>query len=286
MFVFVFLFFLSAFSFASESVLVRHFVDAAYWYSLGATQPWVLPAPTRAVLDVFKTVGISREQVAPYSTSKLIPPLVPEDRFDRWTALPEDHAGLNAQVALHAFRIKVTDSSDLWGDDLYGYFFVTDGVVPSGRVTEIYRGLRSGESFFLNEKDRVLFPVGVPGGRAPSQHLIVDYGIVESDGDDIRRLQQLTGIIVDLALAVYAAQKPQESSELMNLRREIKTLAHFLCSLNDDDRLIASSFGYKASEIDAILSTTSYVEFKRKHKQKSLLESWEYNVYFRLLRNN
>src|SRR5690606_30959932 len=102
----------------------------------------------------------------------------------------------------------IEESDDFFNDDIYAYYFVTVGVVPTGKVTSLYRGLDQGDVLFFNEIDRKIFPLS-GDAKSPSNHLIIDYGIIESDGDDMQELQKLTSIIVDMVIAVYATEHPE-----------------------------------------------------------------------------
>ena len=154
-------------------------------------------------------------------------------------------------------------------------------MIPVGRVTSIYKGLSTGQSFFFNHEDRVLFPQGIPAKR-PDAHLIVDFGLIESDGDDIKEMQKLTSIIIDIAIAVYSTHNPQAGQVIANLRKEVKALADLLLGLNNDDRLVADSFAFTTAEITELLSERSYLELTKNYKDEK--GKWEYEISFRMLR--
>src|SRR5690606_37877520 len=79
-------------------------------------------------------------------------------------------------ISLHFTKVKVEEESDdVFNDDLYFYFFLTDGVIPSGKVTSIYKNLDEGDSVHIMPADRVLYPV-TGEAKSPRRHLIVDYG--------------------------------------------------------------------------------------------------------------
>lgn len=240
------------------------------------------------ILKVFEEKDISPELLERFVGQKGNWSLPADDQFDEWVqeASKAKRPFTNApEVALHAIKIDVIEmSDDFFKDDIYAYFFVTDGVIPTGKVTSIYKGIGAGEGFFFNEIDRAIFPLLGAPAKTPDNHLIVDYGIIESDGDDIKEMQKLSSIIIDIAIAVYSAYDPQSAQILVNLRKEIKALAEMLLSLNHDDRLVTGSFGYKTSELEEILSERSFVEFKKNHKKSSTFDNWEYDLHFRLLR--
>lgn len=280
-------------AFAESSKIIPTFLEASRLYiesNQTSEESLYLRPDIRAALEV-----LERHQVDPQllerhvSTEKTTFTLRPDDKFDRWVKkarkVKRKTLSPAPEMALHAVRFDVIEQSEFWfKDDIYVYFFITDGVIPTGKVTSIYKGVGSGQSFFFNDIDRAIFPlVGIPA-KSPENHLIVDYGIIESDGDDIKTLQKLSSIIIDIAIAVYASYDPQSAEILINLRKEIKALADLLISMNDDDRLVTSSFGYKSEELGELLSRNSYVEVKRKHHSKAAADSWSYEMTFRLLR--
>ena len=214
--------------------------------------------------------------------------LAEKDRFDEMIEAydrPEKQVANNyPAVSLHAFKLDVKRQSDLISDDIYAYYFVTDGVVPTGKVTSVYKDTRSTQSFFFNEVDRAIFPlVGIPS-KIPQGHLIVDYGVIESDGDDIKQMQKLSSIIIDLAIIIYSTRNPEGGSVLNQMRREIKALADMLLELNTDDRLITGSFAFTTDQIAELLKETTYVEFSKNHKNPAPLGGFDYTLNFRLLR--
>ncbi len=278
---------LSAFAQAEESRIIPVFLEAARLHVEGVKSSSIHRPQIQAVLQVLREKNVDPDLLAPLLTStkgQRSFTLPRPDQFDAWKKA-EKFEGEVPEVSLHAFKMDVIKRSEImFKDDIYVYFFVTDGVIPTGKVSSIYKGVNSGDSFFLNEIDRAIFPlVGIPAKR-PDSHLIVDYGIIESDGDDIKKLQKLSSIIIDIAIAVYGSYDPQSAEILIKLRQEIKALADLLIGLNSDDRLVTSSFGFKAKEIADLLRKESYVEFKQKHSKDETFDSFEYHLNFRLLR--
>lgn len=273
---------------AENSKIIPAFIEATKLYvqDQKVGESLVLKPDIRAALAVLQEAKIDKAILLKrVPLEKTIYPLRQDDVYDEWVKNPAASSVPAPEMAVHAVQLKVEEASDDWfRDDIYAYFFVTDGVIPTGKVTTIYKGMAAGQSFFFNEVDRAIFPlIGVPA-KSPENHLIVDYGIIESDGDDTKELQKLSTIIIDIAIAVYASRDPQNAQILINLRKEIKALAELLLSLNHDDRLATGSFGYKTEELTRILSEQSYVEVTKKHVSESWLDSWEYHLTFRLLR--
>lgn len=271
--------------FADTSKIIPVFLEASKLYINGDNGLYVRP-DIRAALEV-----LEKNKISPAVLEKRIHnkkyswPLRADDKFDHWVKNPQKTNAEVPEMAVHAFRFKVNDESDNWfRDDIYTYFFITDGVIPTGKVSSIYKGLSSGQSFFFNEIDRAIFPlVGVPA-KKPENHLIIDYGIIESDGDDIKEMQKLSSIIIDIAIAVYSSYDPQNAQILINLRKEIKALADMLISMNNDDRMAEGSFGWKVKELEEILRDETYVEITKRHHSKAEFAKFDYELSFRLLR--
>jgi len=269
---------------AENSKVIPVFLDAVEVYQNPSFDPLFLKPEIRSVIQVLKNKNISPELLGPYLMAKKEHILPADDKYDHWikSAHLKKQTSEPLEVSLHANKIDVVISTQ-FSDDVYAYFFITDGVIPTGKVTSIYKGVASGEGFFFNPVDRAIFPlIGIPA-KAPSNHLIVDYGIIESDGDDIKKMQQLSSIIIDIAIAVYSGQSPN-GQVIMNLRKEIKALADLLISFNSDDRLVTDSFGYTTEEISKLLSERSFVDFKKSHKHETDFTIWQYDIHFRLLR--
>jgi hypothetical protein len=271
--------------FADTSKIIPTFLEASRLYVNGEAGLYAAPS-IRAALAV-----LEKNKIDPAILEKRIYgkssdwPLRADDKYDSWVKNPDKIITEVPELAVHAFRFKANRISDTWfRDDVYVYFFMTDGVIPTGKVTSIYKGLSSGQSFFFNEVDRAIFPlVGVPAKR-PENHLIIDYGIIESDGDDIKEMQKLSSIIIDIAIAVYSTYDPQNAQILVNLRKEIKALADLLLSLNNDDRMAEGSIAWKAKELEELLRDETFVEITKRHHSKAEFNKFDYELSFRLLR--
>ena len=276
---------------AENSKIVPAFVEATRLYiesNQTSEESLYLRPDIRAALGVLENYRIDQDVLLRrIPLEKTEWPLRADDIYDQWVKkarLNKLHS-TGPEMAAQAVKIDVVKASDTWfKDDVYAYFFITDGVIPTGKVSTTYKGIGSGQSFFFNEVDRAIYPlVGVPS-KAPENHLIIDYGIIESDGDDTKEMQKLSTIIIDIAIAVYSSYDPQNAEILVNLRKEIQALAQLLISLNHDDRLATGTFGFKAEELHKMLEADSYVDLKKKHVSKEWMNSWEYHISFRLLR--
>ncbi len=188
-------------------------------------------------------------------------------------------------VAIHAHKFDVIeDEDDLFDDDIFVYFIVTDGVIPSGFVTSIYKGLDQGTSFLFMPKDRGVFPLGSMSRRIPQGNLIVDYGIVESDQDDISELQKISSVIIDAALIAYATAKPQQAAILIKLRKEIKHMTEILLSLENDDRLAIGNIIMEKGQSKDFFKDKDMVVMTKEHKGTHQWSDWFYKITFRIFK--
>jgi len=210
-------------------------------------------------------------------------PLLSQKSSVALAEMPMASAVSSQALALHAVSFTAHEISDAWmQDDVFCYFFVTDGGVPYGRVTATYRGLSAGEGFHFLPNERVIFPAR-PGFQVPQGHLTVDYGVVEADGDDTAQLQKLAGVVIDLAMAVYAAQDPRLASLLLNLRAEVKALAEALLNLEHDDRLVTGTLAWD-NRWQQQLEAQGVVNVKRTHHSRDFWDSWKYELRWRWLK--
>lgn len=271
-----------------KSIVVDSFLKAVETYQ-SANGLYPLSPEIQKLHGLFELRGIDKEFLNSFIGSNQVY-LAESDKVDKF--LKESSAGQETlssevpKVSIHVAKIDVIVNSDpIAKDNLYGYFFVTDGVVPTGKVTSIYKGLSSNESFFFNEFDRVVYPVNGIRSKVPDNHLIVDYGLIESDGDDIEDMKKLTDIIIDIAIIVYSTQDPVGGSALGKLRKEIKALTHLVLERNHDDRLFTGTITMTAQEIAEKMNESSILNIKRTHYSAELFNTWRYNLHFRLLRD-
>jgi hypothetical protein len=257
---------------SAESRLVPAVLRAAQSWEAGAI-PW--SRETVAIHQVWRRSGFepgwlrSRAQRG-LKRSWVLPPAGP--RPTKMTRLPA--------FALHAWKLEVREpSDDVWKDDVYAYFFVTVDGVTTGRVTGVQRHVAAGGVVMFAPDERGLFPMS--GGYAvPGGTLHVDYGVVESDGDDVTRLRELTGLVVDLAIAYYAVMEPQGGHLAIQLRQEVRALAEAIASLDRDDRLAAGSFTVGAGDVPL---PGEWRELTRRHRSRAFFDSWDYRLSWRLM---
>jgi hypothetical protein len=273
---------------AAPSKVVPFFLEASQMYVQGTTlnDSFYVSPEVRAVLEVLEKSRIEPKIFEKYTSQKSsFWPLREDDEFDRWSQADVHFIKNIPEIAVHALKVDINETSDdFFKDDIYAYFFVTDGVIPTGKVTSIYKGISSKQSFFFSDVDRAIFPLIGVQAKKPENHLIIDYGIIESDGDDIKEMQKLSNVIIDIAIAVYSSYDPQRSKVIINLRKEIKALTEMLINLNHDDRMATGTIGYKVSELAEMLKDKSYVEIKKSHQGDDQFNKWAYDLSFRFLR--
>jgi len=191
------------------------------------------------------------------------------------------------KMALHAYRLDIIeDEDDFFDDDIYIYSFTTDGVIPNGKVTSMYKGLDEDDSVFLSAEDRVIYPVVGVNAAVPSQHLIVDYGIVESEREDINEMKKISSVIVDIAAVVYSIKNPDSAQIAIKLRKEIKKLNEVLLDIQDDDRLVTKSLSYSKQKLFDLVGggNQSIYNFSQEHRGEHYWSDWIYRLNFRMIR--
>jgi hypothetical protein len=202
-----------------------------------------------------------------------------------------DEALTMPRMALHAYEFEMIDeNNDFLKDDIYFYFYTTDGAVTTGRVTEIYKGISQGQSFFLTAKDRVLFPTKDIGYATPYKHLIIDYSIIESDGDDIRDMQKLSRAMIPLATAAYGLYTGDMATVLtsaasVTLRKEVGKLSDSLIALNNDNRLVNESLLYTPKKLLNTFADEDIIEFTKSYGGRTSWHYWKYKLNFRMFKD-
>jgi hypothetical protein len=255
-----------------ESRVVPHFwLAVESWHTEGPLKPEI-----RAIHAVWE-----KEHIDPSWLKKRSQVMLKR----RWELPPKITAqtGWDGPLSVQAARLDVREpSDDVMSDNIYCYFFITDGAVVSGRVSQIYHGLRAGQGFHFSLPDRALFPLQ-GGWLVPQGAVIVDYGIVESDGDDIEKLQTMTGVIVDLVVAVYAVTDPGHGQVAIQLRQEVKALADALVSFDQDDRMAIGTLVLDKPTVTNTLQDRSWGELHRSHGSEYFFDRWRYHLTWRLL---
>lgn len=187
-------------------------------------------------------------------------------------------------IALHTTHIAVDeDYDDVLNDNLFVYSVVSYQDLSWGKVTSIYANLDEGtEAIFLPD-DRPLFD---PRGRFHTLEspLTIDYGIVESDTDDIEELSRLSKAIIDLAAAALVITSPDHGVSALRVRSETQNLIRMLISMDDADRLVTSSLVFDAQSIADLLGQDSYTDWEQSFSGTRLNSDFSYRLGFRLMR--
>lgn len=193
--------------------------------------------------------------------------------------------GERLQVALHATKLTVhEDYDDITNDNIYMYFITTSDDLVWGKATSTYKGLDEHTSVFLNADDRGVFSPTGQKSTLPNNHLIVDFGLIESDDEDIDKLKKLSDAIIDLALVATTIASPDAGLAAAQARAEVKNLLRFIVELDTDDRLVTDSLYLNPSNIETTLKDQSYHEIDRVYEAENFWTHFKYGMMFRLLR--
>jgi hypothetical protein len=283
------------FAFAQEAEVKDAFLVADFTEALESYAQGSIVESTKKEVDVWiralRDRGVDPAYVAQRLAKKANLFESTDDRYSQFRKISVEHAPVQSlneveafPVALHAFRIDVVeDYDDVMNDDIYSYFVITHDDIMWGKVTSIYKGVDEGQSFFLSAEDRGLF--GPTGEKiVPKNYTIVDYGIIESDGDDIAQLHKISDAIVDLALAALTIYNPQAGASAMQARAETQNLLKLVISLDDDDRLVTDSLRFNPEMMATMLSGSAVHEFGKLHEYSDLFTAYSYRINFRMLR--
>lgn len=183
-------------------------------------------------------------------------------------------------MTLDMYMLTVFNAEDdLFKDDIYIYTITSDGPIPRAKTTSIYKNLASGDSILFNTEDRRLFPL-VDFRLIPHNDLIVDYTLIESDGDDIEELKKLVDVLFPMVLAAYQSLKTTDPNIMISLHQELKAIAKYLLELNNDDRHFTKTLHISPSELEELLVTRhkEYIHRKHGHHWGS---KWDYQLKFR-----
>ncbi|MCX6127402.1 MAG: hypothetical protein NTV34_21995 [Proteobacteria bacterium] len=187
--------------------------------------------------------------------------------------------------AIHAVKLDVLeDYDDANNDNVYMYFITTRDDVVWGRVTDIYKNLDEGTQVFLNAEDRGVYgPTGLKMDF-PSNHVIIDFGLIESDGDDIAHLKKISNAIVDLALAALSISNPQAGVAAAQARAEVNNLLHLVIELDSDDRLVTDSLYFTPESMSEKLVDSTFFEFTKVYEKEMFWTHFKYGMTFRLIK--
>jgi hypothetical protein len=187
-------------------------------------------------------------------------------------------AGMSVQAA----KLEVIDEyDDLMNDDIYMHFVISYQDMVWGKVTGLYRNLNQGDLVIFAPEDRHLFG---PDEKfiSPESDITIDFGITESDNEDIAELQQLSDTIVALVYEALRTYYPQTSSLLDRIRDETQNLLRMLISMNEDDRLVTDSITLKISDL-ALMSREPMHHITRAYEEQTFWTRFNYRTQFRVL---
>lgn len=273
------------------AVLVDDFLEALQAYGSGENSVVAKPS-VQLWVDGLKARGVKAKFVDQRLTKARLQAM--DSGFDVFQAyktveveLFDDQAPSRQAAfptALHAFRLDVIeDYDDLSNDDIYGYFITTHDDLIWGRVSSIYSGLDQGDSVFFNAEDRSLF--GPKGEKLVAKnHTLIDFGLVESDSGDIKELQKISDVIVDLALVALSAAEPAAGAAAAQARAEIKNLLNLLIAMDNDDRLVTDTLRFTPDSMEGLLNQATVAEFDRLYEGKRGWSKYAWRVHFRLLK--
>ncbi|MFC2075408.1 hypothetical protein ACFLRA_03970, partial [Bdellovibrionota bacterium] len=114
-------------------------------------------------------------------------------------------------------------------------------------------------------------------------HLLVDFGIVESDGADIERLKKLSDVIIELASKALLATYPEYGIIAEQLRGEVQNLMHLVIEMDGDDRLAVDTIALTRDGVSSLLGWRSWEEFTRTYERETFWIHHTYKIYFRVL---
>ncbi len=284
-----------------KSVLVDDFLNAMKHYSDG-NKAIDLDPRIQVWIDGFEKRGVDREflqQRFAKASAKSLALKNSGDLFAKYrilklesvvnseTNLAKNNSTSRAPMmsAIHAVKLDVIeDYDDVSNDNVYMYFITTSDDVVWGRVTDIYKGLDEGTEVFMNAEDRGIY--GPKGQKMsfPLNHVIVDVGLIESDGDDIAQLKKVSDAIVDLAIVALIITNPEAAAAAATARAEVKNLLHLIVELDTDDRLATDSLYFTPSFMEHKLATSTYYELDRVYEKETFWTHFKYGMRFRLLR--
>lgn len=180
---------------------------------------------------------------------------------------------------LHVPQIQIIEEEDDYlNDDLYMWFVITRDGITHTKVTKIYRGLDEGDILIFDDQDRVVSSIPF------TQHLIIDYGIVESDGDDISELRRLSNNALNLVQEIIATLDLNlRNQALAQLNQETSAVLQLLLSLNHDDRLVSGSIHITYEDTYQTWQNAGVLERTQDFSGSHWGSDWHYRLKWRFL---
>lgn len=184
-------------------------------------------------------------------------------------SLNQNKAFKEIWVAEQSFRFVANkfkvleDYDDFFNDDIYCYFISTQNGIYSLKLSNTYRGLDEGDSFFFLPEDRELAKVD-----DLTTEVVIDFGIIEADGEDIKELKKIIQAARDIADSMGSS-----SYEYINV---VKILFDSLANLKHDSRLVTDSILIKR------MNNKQINEFEYIYKGERNFSDYKYLINFRL----
>lgn len=180
---------------------------------------------------------------------------------------------------VHLPKLRVIEEEDdFFNDDIYMWFIITVDGIPYSKVTKIYRGLDEGETLLFDDQDRVInsFPY--------KRQLIIDWGIVESDGEDITEMQRLsTHAFKLISIVLEQADSGQRQTMLAKLREETNAVMQLLLGLSHDDRLTNGTLVLDVHDTYRLWQNNGFLEQQQVFSGNHMGSDWKYQLTWRFL---
>ena len=182
-------------------------------------------------------------------------------------------------VHLHLPSLKVIEEEDdFFNDDIYMWFVITIDGIPYTKITKIYRGLDEGQTLQFDAEDRII------NNLQYRRKAIIDWGIVESDGDDISEMQRLSRHALELVyLALNQQDDANNPSRIERLKDQTVKVMELLLGLDHDDRLTSGTLILDSSSTQRTWQNGGVYEFSQDFIGSHMNSDWHYQILWRLL---
>tara|TARA_R110000868_G_scaffold100128_1_gene275337 strand:+ start:4643 stop:5437 length:795 start_codon:yes stop_codon:yes gene_type:complete len=180
---------------------------------------------------------------------------------------------------VHLPKLKVIEEEDdFLNDNIYMWFIMTVDGIPYSKVTSIYRGLDEGDTLVFNHIDRIINNLNY------RKQLIIEWGIVESDGDDITKLQEISKQTLRLIRLYFESNSGQSAHQLsIALNQQSAEVMAQLLRLDHDDKLVSGTLILDARDTNQTISIGGLYEFNQDFKGKHHGSDWHYELTWRFL---
>tara|TARA_R110000868_G_scaffold132566_4_gene343761 strand:- start:16405 stop:17193 length:789 start_codon:yes stop_codon:yes gene_type:complete len=194
------------------------------------------------------------------------------------------HFHARQQLSVQAMHVHlpslkvIEEEDDFLNDNIYMWFIITVDGVPYSKVTEIYRNLDEGDILNFNHVDRVINNLNY------TRQLIIDWGIVESDGDDISRLQEISKQTLQLVRLIVETQPDSSRAQLLlRLGEQTAQVMSLLMGLDHDDKLVSGTMILDSQSTSQTVDIGGLKELIQDFKGAHLGSDWHYQLRWRFL---